>query len=151
MAVLWSATSHYVLGVPFDLVQKASKEGGEKQADIETLVRININRLLNIAEVTGLFSVALVCTGLTVLFSLGIFYSVEFAQATFLLAFPMCCVALMNVLTARKIRSETLQGAALFETLKFHRFKTQVIGMMSIFVTAMWGMYQNLVTGPLGG
>ncbi len=27
---------------------------------------------------------------------------------------------------------------------------TQVIGMISIFVTALWGMYQNLTYGVLG-
>ena len=33
----------------------------------------------------------------------------------------------------------------LFRRLIRHRFWTQVIGMLSIFVTAMYGMYHNLV------
>ena len=32
-----------------------------------------------------------------------------------------------------------------------HRLYTQIIGMFSIFVTALWGMYQNLSIGPLAG
>jgi hypothetical protein len=151
LAVLWSTASHYVLGVPFDLAQKAVKEGGEKMADVEVLVRINVGRLLNIAEVSGLFSVTILSAGLTFLFSLGVFYDVQFAQATFLMAFPMCCVVLMNVATARKIRAEQPMGNDLFSILRRQRYKTQLIGMLSIFITAMWGMYQNLVSGPLGG
>ncbi|MFT6168793.1 MAG: hypothetical protein ACJAR9_000906 [Celeribacter sp.] len=151
LAVLWSTTSHFVLGVPFDLAQKAAKEGGQKMQDIETLVRINIGRILNIAEVSGLFMVGLVTAGLTTLFALGAFYGVEFAQAIFLMAFPMSFVGLMSIHTAMKIRDDNPVGDALFAVLRRHRFLTQLIGMISIFVTAMWGMYQNLVTGPLGG
>lgn len=119
--------------------------------DIETLVRINIGRILNIAEVSGLFMVGLVTAGLTTLFALGAFYGVEFAQAIFLMAFPMSFVGLMSIHTAMKIRDDNPVGDALFAVLRRHRFLTQLIGMISIFVTAMWGMYQNLVTGPLGG
>jgi hypothetical protein len=151
LAVLWSTTSHYVLGVPFDLAQKAAKEGGQKMQDIEVLVRINIGRILNIAEVSGLFMVGFVSAALTILFVLGVFYGVEFAQAIFLMAFPMSFVGLLSINTAMKIRADTPVGDALFAVLKRHRVLTQVIGMISIFVTAMWGMYQNMVTGPLGG
>ncbi len=45
LAVLWSTASHFVLGVPFDLAQKAQKLGGERMQDLEDLVRINVNRL----------------------------------------------------------------------------------------------------------
>lgn len=151
LAVLWSTTSHYVLGVPFDLAQRAVKEGGQKMQDIETLVRINIDRILNIAEVSGLFMVGFTTAGLTILFALGAFYGVEFAQALFLMAFPMSFVGLMSINAAMKIRAEQPVGEALFSVLRRHRFLTQLIGMISIFITALWGMYQNLVTGPLGG
>lgn len=151
LAVLWSTTSHYVIGVPFDLAQKAAKDGGEKMQEIEVLVRINIGRILNIAEVSGLFMVGFASAALTILFALGVFYNVEFAQAIFLMAFPMSFVGLLNINTAMKIRADAPVGNALFDVLKRHRVLTQIIGMFSIFVTAMWGMYQNMVTGPLGG
>ena len=31
-----------------------------------------------------------------------------------------------------------------------HRLQTQMIGTLAIFVTALWGMYQNLTIGVLG-
>lgn len=150
LAVLWSAASHYAIGVPYDLAVRAGKQGGQKMQDIEDLTRINVNRLMNIAHVTGLFNVALTATGLTTLFIMGVFYDIEFAQALFFLVFPMSIVALMNISTALKIHKTEPQGIELVSHLKKHRFKTQCVGIASIFITAMWGMYQNIVVGPFG-
>ena len=44
-----------------------------------------------------------------------------------------------------------LSGEALHARLARHRLYVQIIGMVSIFVTAIWGMNQNLNLGPLGG
>ncbi|WP_417257284.1 component of SufBCD complex [Celeribacter sp.] len=151
LAVLWSTASHFVLGVPFDLAQKAQKLGGERMQDLEDLVRINVNRLGSIAEISGLVIVAIASATLTMLFGLGVFYDVEFAQAVFLMAFPMTIIFYLNVRTAQRIQAEAPRGNDLVDTLRRHRFKTQLIGMLFIFITAMWGMYQNIVTGPLGG
>ena len=78
---------------------------------------------------------------------LGFFYWVEFAQAVFLLAMPMGIVSWLSVHTARRIRAA--DGEGLYRKLHIHRFLTQVIGMISIFVTAFWGMYQNMQHGIL--
>ena len=43
------------------------------------------------------------------------------------------------------IEAEAPHGEALFRALARHRFRTQLIGMISIFVTATYGMYQNLL------
>ncbi|AJE47254.1 hypothetical protein [Celeribacter indicus] len=151
LAVLWSTASHFVLGVPFDLAQKARRQGGERMEELEAMVRINIGRLLNIAEVSGLLITALVATVITVLGVTGFVYGAEFSQAVFLMAFPMTLVALLNLRTARRIAAQAPRGEALVALLRRHRLFVQIIGMLSIFVTAMWGMYQNIATGPLGG
>lgn len=150
LAVLWSTASHYVLGVPFDLATKAQKQGGTRMRDLEDLVRINVSRVMNIAEVSGLVIVALVAMILTTLFGLSVFYNVEFAQAVFLMAFPMAIIFYLNVRVAHRISATQPTGDDLVAVLRRHRLKTQVIGMVFIFVTAMFGMYQNIATGPLG-
>ncbi|MEL6168534.1 MAG: component of SufBCD complex [Pseudomonadota bacterium] len=150
LAVLWSTVSHWVLGVPFDMVQRAQRQGGQAEADLEDLVRVNINRILYIQEYAGLFILGFGCAAYTTLALLGFFYGVEFAQAVFLLAFPMMVIALMSLNTARRIRSDGLAGADLRKRMARHRFWTQVLGVVSIFVTAVFGMFQNVVvTGPL--
>ncbi len=151
LAVVWSTTSHWVLGVPYDMVLRARRKGGEAETDLEDMVRINTNRILHIVRVSGLWLLALVCGCLTMLALLGFLYDVEFAQALFLLAFPLSIVGLLSLRTADRIRREGESGEVLRRRLVRHRVATQFIGMFSVFVTAMWGMYQNLVVGPLGG
>lgn len=150
LAVLWSTASHFVLGVPFDLALKAQRQGGARMADLEDLVRINVSRILGIAEVSGLFIVGIIAMLLTTLIVLGVGYSVEFAQAVALMAVPMSLVFLMNVRLAHRLAAEAPRGNDLVRALRRHRLKTQVVGMISIFITAMWGMFQNIATGPLG-
>ena len=151
LAVMWSSTSHWVLGVPWDMVMRARKDDTEaRMQDLETIVRININRILLIAEESGLLLAGLTCFMLTMLMLLGFVYGNEFSQAVFLLLFPMTIVGLLSVATAHVIRRDGLSGEALYRMMHKHRVLTQVVGVISIFVTAMWGMLQNMTIGALG-
>ena len=153
LAVLWSTISHWVLGVPWDMVLRTRKRTASEEAvqDLEDMVRINTNRILYIVGETGLLISGFVCFILTVLFMMGFLYGQEFSQALFLLGLPISIVWLLSVRTARAIREQGITGQALYKRLYRHRLVTQVIGMISIFVTAMWGMLQNLQVGVLGG
>lgn len=150
LAVLWSSTSHWVMGVPYDMVARARRNGGQAAQDLEDLVRINANRLLFIAEESGLWVVAIGSAFLSGVAILGFYpgYWIEFAQAVFLLTFPMILVALLSVSSARRIREGEGEGEALWRRLRIHRTLTQLIGMVAIFVTALWGMYMNLTVLP---
>jgi hypothetical protein len=151
LAVMWSTASHWVLGVPYDMVLRARRNGGQTERDLEDLIRINTNRLLFIARVSGLWISGLACFLLTGLLLLGFVYGLEIAQALFLLGFPMSIVGLLSLSTAHLIQSEDASGEHLRKRLTRHRLYVQMTGVVSIFVTALWGMYQNLSIGPLGG
>jgi putative effector of murein hydrolase LrgA (UPF0299 family) len=151
LAVVWSTTSHYGLGVPFDMVLRAKRHGGQTEVDLEDLVRINTNRLLFIAQMSGLWIAGFACFFLTMLGLLGFVYGNEFAQSLLLLALPLSLVGLLSLSTARAIQAQGAQGEGLRRRLTRHRLYTQIIGMVSIFVTALWGMYQNLHVNPFGG
>lgn len=151
LAVVWSTASHYVMGVPYDMVMRAKRQGAEAQDDLETIVRINVNRLLYIADVSGLWLAGFACFILTMLVLLGFVYGMEFAQAVFLLALPLSLVGMLSLMTARRIDAESAAGPQLFKRLNRHRLYTQIIGMLAIFVTALWGMYTNVTMGALGG
>ena len=151
LAVVWSTASHWVLGVPYDMVLRAKRHGEDAQTDLEDIVRINVNRLLYIAKVSGLWLAGFSCFFLTMLGLMGFVYGMEFAQAVFLLALPLAMVGMLSLSTARIIQAEQSTGELLFKRLNRHRLYTQIIGMVAIFVTALWGMYQNVNLGPLGG
>lgn len=150
LAVAWSSASHWVLGVPFDMVLRARRVGGQAEQDLQDIVRVNVNRVLYISRVSGLWLLGLGCFLLSCLAILGFYYNVEFAQAVFLLACPMSLVALLNLSTARLIETEQPREELLHKRLSRCRIYTQLIGTVSIFVTAMWGMYQNISIGVLG-
>lgn len=149
LAVMWSSASHWILGVPYDMVYRARRRGGQAEQDLEDLTRVNVNRMLYIAEVSGPWIVALACFILSALATLGFVYLVEIAQAVFLMAFPMSVVGLISFFTARRIARERAAGAELRRRLAFCRLCIQFVGTVSILVTAFWGMYQNLAIGAL--
>lgn len=150
LAVQWSLTSHWVLGIPYDLVLRACRKGGQASADLEALARVNVNRLLYIAHVSGLWITGFAGFILTALILLGFVYDLEFAQAVFCLVFPMLLVSLLSLRTAHRIADGAHQGEALHGRLLRLRLATQAIGMTSILFTSLWGMWQNMQLGAFG-
>jgi hypothetical protein len=150
LAVMWSSASHYVLGVPFDLVQRARRRGGQASEDMTQLAHINARRLLTLTEASGIWLLAIASALLTMLALLGFYYGLELAQALFLMALPMAVLTLFSLSTARRILAEQPSGEALCRKLARHRLWTQLLGAASIFVTAIWGMYRILSYGVLG-
>ncbi|SEM41455.1 hypothetical protein SAMN04488003_10116 [Loktanella fryxellensis] len=146
LAVTWSSVSYYVLGVPFDMITRARRSGGQTEDDMVDLVRINVNRLLGIAGSAGLALTAFLCFLLTTLALLGFVYDVEMAQAIFLLTLPLSIAFAVTLASARRIRAADPEPAQLYAMLLRHRLWMQVIGMTAIFVTAMYGMIHVLAT-----
>jgi hypothetical protein len=151
LAVTWSSASHWVLGVPYDMVLRARRFGGQSEADLHDIVRVNVSRILFIVDEAGIILMTLLAFVLTSLAILGFYYRSEFCQALLLILFPLSIVALMSVSTARKIRAAGDTGEALHRRLALHRVTVQVLGMISIFVTAFWGMLQNFHVSVLPG
>lgn len=151
LAVVWSSASHWVLGVPYDMVLRARRHRGGIEEDLVDLVRINVNRLLYVADVSGLILVGVASFLLTSLALIGFLYEMEFAQALFLLALPMSFVALLSIRTARRLKAENPEVDTLYKRLHRHRMAVQGIGVIAILVTSLWGMYQNATIGVLGG
>ncbi len=152
LAVLWSSVSHWVLGVPHDAILRARRRKPETALqDLHDLTRVNVNRILYIVDVSGVWLALFGSALVTVLGITAFYYDVEFAQAVFFLFFPMLFLGALSVRTARKIKRLELTGDSLIRQLIVHRFITQLIGVVSIFITAMFGMWVNLYTGPFGG
>ncbi len=144
VAILWSTISNWVMGVPSDMIHRARSKGGQAAEDLADLVRINVNRQLNVAAVAGLWLLGIMCFLLTALAALGFVYGVELAQAVFLLMFPLSIIGSMTLSTGRLIAATDPQGEDLYRILLRQRLWTQIIGMVAIFVTALYGMFQNL-------
>lgn len=150
LAVLWSSASHWVIGVPFDMVARARRRGGQAVEDLDMMVAINVNRLLYIAETAGLWVIGMSAFLLSTLAVLAFWYEVEFAQAVIFLLAPMVLVFQLSLRTARRIAAEGIAGPELWRRLMIHRMVVQGIGVVSIFVTSLYGMWQNMHIGVFG-
>ena len=150
LAVIWSTVSHWVLGVPFDMIQRARRYGDQADRDFEDMVRINVNRLALINRISGSLLVVFGSGALSALALLGFAYRIEFAQALFLLAFPLSIVGALSFKAAHSIRDSDLSGEDLKKRLIRHRFWCQMVGVLALVTTAFWGMYQNLSVYGLG-
>ena len=144
LGVIWSSASHWVLGVPYDMVSRAGRQEGQVRDDVETLVRINVDRMLHASRNHGPALIGVTCFMVTVLGLLGFAYDVEFAQAVLMIFVPLVVLAYLSLRTSVKIEAGERQGEALLRRLGRHRLSVQVLGMVSIFVTSMYGMYVNI-------
>ncbi len=152
LAVLWSSVSHWVLGIPHDAILRARRNSPETALDdLHDLARVNVNRILYIYEVSGAWLALIGSAVVTTLSITAFVYNVEFAQAVFFMAVPMMLLGALSTRTAKVIKTRGLHGDELIRTLMRHRFLTQFIGVVSIFLTATYGMWVNLYTGPFGG
>jgi hypothetical protein len=150
LAVTWSVASHYVLGVPFDMVLRARRQGGTAMADLEAMVELQLRRRAGILRSGGVWLVGLWTGLLTVVALLGFFYRIEFAQAVALLAVPLTLVMALSLRLSARLRAEQPRAEALTRRLTWHRLTIQVIGVLSILITALWGMWHNLALNVLG-
>ena len=151
LAVMWSSLSHYVLGVPYDMVTRARREGGAALQDLEAVVAAQVNRRLHVAAASGPWLAALAAFGLTVLALLGFVYGLELGQALLLLILPATAVGAMGLAAARRLARAPLAGEALCAFLSRQRLFVQLMGVGSILLTTMWAVYQVMTTPVLGG
>lgn len=150
LAAMWSSLSHFVLGVPYDMVGRARKHAGQEMDDLNAQVHIKARRMLMVYDRAGTWIVAGLSFTLSMLLFLGFWFGLEFAQAVFLLMAPAMIVTFLRMQFAGRIIDNTIQGTALCDAITRNRFYTQLIGMISVFVTSLWGMYQNLSLGVFG-
>jgi hypothetical protein len=144
LAVIWSTASHWVLGVPFDMIQRARRKGGQAMVDLTDITRVNVTRILYIVRESGAWLLGFVAFFHSGLLVLAIWYGVEIAQAIAFLAVPMTGIGLLAIRTATRMEASDPAPEAMVAMLIRHRLVTQGIGMVAIFCTAMFGMWHNL-------
>jgi len=148
VTVAWSQMSYRPLGVPFDRIQRARRHGGEDLADVETLVAIQVRRTARIVREAGHWAAGFMAFFHTTMLMLGIWYGLELALAMELIFLPATLVGLLSLFAANRIFQEEAAGPRLLRLLLRLRFWTQVIGMLSIFVTAAVAMFKLLYFPP---
>lgn len=150
LAVSWSAIAQRPMGVPYDMVLRARRRGGQHMADLETLVGIHIRRDRAIMGSAGVGIVGFWAALLTVVAILGFGYGAELAQALTLLFVPWWIVGVLRYRLSMRLAQGGAEGEALCRRLTWHRAAVQVIGFTAIVVTALWGIWVNASIRTLG-
>lgn len=151
VAVTWSGVTHSTMGVPYDMVLRARRRGGQHLADLETLVDIQVRRRLTVLRAAGWLIVLIWAAALSLICILGFGYGLELAQAFTLLLLPMTLVAGLRGRLILRLADGLLRGEALCKVLTWHRAGVQAVGLLAILATTMWGMWFNLNVRALGG
>lgn len=147
LAVFWSVSSHFIFGVPNDMVQRAKREGGPVADDMMDLARINITRMTDIVDQAG---TAIAGLGAFIVVTLGILavrYQIEFAQALLFIVGPFLIISFLTYRRSVMIKKENPDFEALVKHIRRHRLHIQLLGVVCIFATSIWGMWVNL-NGP---
>lgn len=144
--VTWSVASNWLIGVPFDMLFRARKLPAQEIADLEALVDINTRRIVSANAMFGAALTGLMAFALSGLVVMSFVYRIELAQGLLALAGPLTLIVAVNVRLAHQLRQTPLAGRELVRRLFRVRLWTQVIGMISIFFTAMYGMYHAIST-----
>lgn len=139
--VTFAVASNWLLGVPFDVLFRARKLDAPHLADLEALVDVNVRRIVEINAYLGVAITVMVAFSLSVLVVLSMFYRVELAQGLLALAAPLTLIMVMNMRLAHQLNAAPLHGRELVQRLFRVRLWTQVVSMIALFFTAMYGMY----------
>ena len=142
--VTWAVATHWVIGVPFDMVVRARRQGGQAAQDLDILVAINLRRLLTLSGTPAVILVGIGAFVVTAAAMLGFVYGLELAQGLFCLAFPLVFVAVLTWRSCQRLTLDQQTGPALIRALVRLRFWIQLIAITALFCTALLGIYVML-------
>ena len=144
VVVSWAVACHWLIGVPFDMLLRARRGGEQEMADLETMVDINVRRIIWFQQITGAGAAAVSAFFLAGTGLLAIWYRYEPAIGVFILGLPLLAVLLVNLQLAMSLHQRPLQGRDLLARLFRARLWTQVLAAVSLFFTAVFGMAYNI-------
>lgn len=143
-ALIWTRTTHWTLGVPYEDARMGRKLGGQFQRDFETMIEINVRKTINVFDSHNVFFTAVAAFMLATVFMLGFYFKIQFMQAGFLLMFPLTIVGTLSLRLAHHLHDDPLEGVDLYRAYVIHRRIKQLIGAVAIIFSSFWGVSQTL-------
>jgi hypothetical protein len=150
LAAVWSTTSYYPLGIPYEMVQKARFKGGAYEMHVRNLLSVQSFRAQMALDRNGPLLAGAVAFLLGVLIAAGFILGVEFAQAVALIAIPISLVMALRLRLAQAMAEQPQDFAEIYRRLSWHRRFVQLIGVVAIVTTSFWGTFVNFKLGTFG-
>ncbi len=140
----WSITSHFTLGVPFDMVVQANREKNENgpwTLHCDAMIRASVFRIVTVFSRFGLAIVAIWSFILGSVLTFAVWYDNEFALALLTLFVPLTAIYTLSALRAFKMDRADLTPEDRRKALRGLRFWIQIIGILAIFGAAAAAIY----------
>ena len=146
---IWAIASHWIIGVPFDMIMRVRFGHEEAASDVVHLTHINARRLVFLHSYMGLWGAALTGFLLSLLGSLAVIYNLEMAQSLLFVFLPLLLVYYLNLRAAREVLTGETDATSIARGYFRLRIWIQLIAAVSIFCSAAFGMYVALMR-PIG-
>jgi len=147
VAVSWSQTTHFSLGVGFHDIRDAVKNGGQDMQDVEDILSINARRLTNIMQRYGAILTAIGTFLFASMATLGFLFDFELMQAMTLLIVGLVAAFALAVRFAQRITTQQLRGSELCNGFKSLRTKKQIIGICMIIIISFYAAFTLAMRG----
>ncbi|MGR3486285.1 MAG: component of SufBCD complex [Paracoccaceae bacterium] len=149
LAGLWTWRGAVVLGVPYELIQRAARDA-RALPDLTDAARLGILRRLALGEAQAVALVGAGAFALALLVGLALSYRFELAEALAILLAPLALTVWLDHRAARRIAAADPDPSELPRLLSRHRRTTLAVGVAAIFLTALWGTWRILSAGLTG-
>jgi hypothetical protein len=132
--VVWTLVTHRTLGVPYDMILRGRRLP-EVAGSVEVLARIHAARAVGLYHSVGVFAASIAGFALAGLFTIGFVNGIEFAQAAFLILFPLAAIAYSALTLALVVLRNGLREDALLRLLGRRHFWHQIVAVTAMFVS----------------
>lgn len=137
-SLVWSSTCHWTVGVPYDLLVRADRDGGQYTEDVNQLAAIHARRTTNVVTSGGVYLTGAIFFLLAILATFAFMYDYQLAQALFTLVCPLVFVHWLNARLGLRIARDAIEGEQLQTVLVKRRFWNQVIGLSAIIIAVLF-------------
>lgn len=139
LAVSWSLTTYWTMGVGNNEARAAQEKGGKYLSNFETLIAMYCDRVNEGIVRYGPPVMLVVSFVLAMLATLGFWFWILFAQAMFILVFPLCVTSLVSMVFASRQVRDPAEGRDLIKRYRKLRLVKQTIGVFAITTASFWG------------
>lgn len=125
------------MGVPFDVVVRADRQGGQHADDCDQLAMIHARRIATVLHRGGPFLVGFGTFLLVSLATMGFWFGYQLALAFFLILAPIGFVSLFGARLSLRVLAASISGEPLRRMIARRRFWDQVVGVCAIALSAL--------------
>lgn len=144
VGLTWTRLIHAPIGIPRDLVRRAQHGSDTARRDVEALADVVTGRSATATRYDSMLAVALWAFALTAIALLAVVYGFRTAEALLLLAAPLALVHWLGTGAKARIRDGALVGNDLLVELARLGWRVQIVGLLAVFISSLWGMYRIL-------